>query len=270
MGWQIKLQKLDKSKYTKEEYKKLKRQRKQSKIASAGYNIVCVKHGSKYPAQYVNTLYNMCKRHCTYDFTFVCLTDDPTNLNPNITTVELPPGIQGWWAKPYMFSNELGLVGQILYMDLDVVVGASIDKLFTYKADNWCIIRDFLRSQRTEWKKYNSSVVRFTSGELNQLWLDFTDNQRDIQKRFRGDQDYIWDWAMRNKKAEFFPDQWIRSWKWEVRSSKEWATPIKSPGYRTLKVIENVVPPEDCCIAVFHGDPNPSNCKDPWVVDNWR
>ena len=31
------------------------------------YNIVCVKHGDKYSADYVNKLYSMCKRHCTLD-----------------------------------------------------------------------------------------------------------------------------------------------------------------------------------------------------------
>ena len=38
--------------------------------------IVCLKHGAKYSADYVNRLYNMTKRHCTVPFTFVCFTDD--------------------------------------------------------------------------------------------------------------------------------------------------------------------------------------------------
>ena len=36
--------------------------------------ILCIKHGDKYDHEYVNRLYNMCKRHTTVDFEFVCLT----------------------------------------------------------------------------------------------------------------------------------------------------------------------------------------------------
>lgn len=265
--------KIDKSLYTKEEFRKIQAQRrleKQLKSApKAPYHIVCVKHGSKYPSVYANVLYNMCKRNTTVDFEFTCLTDDPKGLNSNINHQILPSKVQGWWAKPYMFSNQLGLQGTILYMDLDVVIANNIDKLFTYKPGEWLIIRDFLRSQRPNWDRYNSSVIRFDSGQLDDMWQEFNNNQRDIQKRFRGDQDYIWDWAKKNKPATLFPDEWIRSWKWEVRSSKEWA-PGGRPGNRTFKTIETVRPDKNCCVTVFHGDPNPENCKDPFVVDNWR
>ena len=67
--------------------------------------ILCLKHGTKYNAEYVNKLYNMTKRHCTVDYTFVCLTEDPTNLDPNILVVPLPNNLQGWWCKPYIYSN---------------------------------------------------------------------------------------------------------------------------------------------------------------------
>ena len=98
--------------------------------------ILCLKHGTKYSADYVNTLYRMVKRHCTIDFTFVCLTDDTTGINPNIKTIPLPDYLQGWWCKPYMFSPDLGLVGNVLYMDLDVVIAKNIDHLFLYEVDS--------------------------------------------------------------------------------------------------------------------------------------
>ena len=258
--------KIDKSKYTKEEYKKLKQA---SRVKNKDINILCVKHGVKYSAEYVNILYSMCKRHCSLDFNFYCLTDDAKGLDKNILVKMLPNNLAGWWSKMYMFSNKLDIKGEILYMDLDVVIANNIDKLFTFADDNWAIIRDFLRNQNKTWQKYNSSVIKFTSGDLDKMWQDFTIGQADIQRRFRGDQDYIFYWAQKNKKATLFPDEWIQSWKWEIRSSRQWADGGKV-GNRTFKTIENVVPPKDCCITVFHGDPNPSNCKDPFVVDNWR
>ena len=69
--------------------------------------------------------------------------------------------------------------------------------------------------------------------------------------------------------ATLFPDNWVRSWKWEIRKSKEFLAGAPK-GSRIFKDIEHVEPPQDCLITVFHGDPNPHNCKDPWVVSNWK
>lgn len=44
-------------------------------------NVLCVKWGSRYPADYVNKLYAGIKRNTTWDITFYCFTQDPTGLN---------------------------------------------------------------------------------------------------------------------------------------------------------------------------------------------
>ena len=49
-------------------------------------NVLCVKWGSKFSADYVNRLYNMVERHLTLTHRFICLTDDPTGLHPLIET----------------------------------------------------------------------------------------------------------------------------------------------------------------------------------------
>jgi hypothetical protein len=230
-------------------------------------NVLCLKHGSKYSADYVNILYNMVSRNLT-EFNFYCLTENSHGLNSNINIIELPPGLDGWWYKPYMFSKDLPIEGTILYMDLDVVIAGSLEKLFTYKPNHWCIIRDFTRSMRNDWKRYNSSVIRFEKGQLDMYWQDFKANSREYRKKHFGDQDWLWAVTHQQTPAELWPDEWIQSWKWEVRSSKELTSGAR--GQRRLTTIENVVPPSDCCITVFHGDPNPEHCLDPWVVDNWR
>jgi hypothetical protein len=227
--------------------------------------ILCLKHGDKYDFEYVNRLYNMCKRHTTFDFEMVCLTDDDTNIHKDIKIIELPKGVSGWWCKPYMFSNDLGLNGTILYMDLDVVIGNNIDRLFDYMPERWCIIRDFSRKMRPGWKRYNSSIIRFYTGQLNHVWEEFKQQPRQIMSRFWGDQDYLWDV---DKTACLWPDRWILSWKWEVRESTRFQ-PGGTRGKRRLDVVEDCVPPIDCMIAVFHGDPNPYYCDDPWVKKNW-
>lgn len=239
------------------------------KSADKKYYVLCLKHGTKYSEDYVNVLYSMVKKHCTLDIEFVCLTDNPNGINPDITIIKLPSGIEGWWCKPYIFSNELGLNGTVLYMDLDIVIADNIDHLFRFGDTGWSIIRDFTRKQRPNWRKYNSSVIKFHTGTLDYLWGDFKKKQREYQKRLHGDQDWLYEVTHNDNPAVLFPDSWIMSWKWEIRNSKD--LDYKQPkGRRTLRTIEHVTPPEGCCICVFHGDPNPAFCNDPWVKKNWK
>jgi len=235
----------------------------------AKYNIMCLKHGGKYSADYVNNLYNMVKRHCTLPFDFICLTENSDFIDPNIIIKDLPTYLQGWWCKPYLYSNDLQLDKTTLYIDLDVVISNNIDKLLTWSPGQWCTVRDFTRSMRPNWPKYNSSVVRFEPGQLNEHWLNFKNNQIAIQKRFFGDQDYLYDDNYKKNPATLYPESWIVSWKWEVRKSREFK-PGGTKGNRLFKHIENVVPKDETSICVFHGDPNPHKCEDPWVVQNWR
>jgi hypothetical protein len=272
------LAKVDKSQYTKEEWRIIKEQRRQEKLTKQivdvapspdnKYYVLCLKHGNKYSADYVNKLYNMVKRHCTLDYEFVCLTDNPKGINPNVKILPLPGGISGWWCKPYMFSKDLPINGTILYMDLDVVIANNIDKLFTWEPNRWCTIRDFTRAMRPNWQKYNSSVIRFKTGELDHVWTDFKKDRVTIQRRFHGDQDWLYEATHKSQGAMLYPDKWIQSWKWEIRKSKDLQYNMPR-GERKLRTIENVTPPKECCICVFHGDPNPEHCEDPWVVKNW-
>jgi len=231
--------------------------------------VLCIKHGTKYSYDYVNRLYNMVSRNCTLDYQFVCLTDNNLGLDPNIRVLPIPNGLEGWWCKPYMYSNDLPLNGTILYMDLDVVISGNIDKLFTYKPDRWAVIRDFSRAMRPTWQKYNSSVIRFRTGELDRVWKNFISDKVTVQRRNFGDQDFLYTETHNTYPANLFPDAWIRSWKWEIRKTKDFK-PGQTRGNRTFARTENVKPGPDCCIAVFHGDPNPHNCDDPWVVENWK
>jgi len=233
------------------------------------YYIVCLKHGTLYSADYVNRLYNMVKRNCTLDYEFVCLTDEPKGIDSNVKILPLPGGIAGWWCKPYMFSKDLPLNGTVLYMDLDVVISSNIDKLITWQPNQWCTIRDFTRVMRPKWQKYNSSVVRFKTGDLDFVWTEYEKNKVEIQKRLHGDQDWLWE-ATRHKQAMLYPDSWIQSWKWEVRKDKAFK-PGGLRGRRTFNKIDNLAKPNiECSICVFHGDPNPEMVEDKWVVDNWK
>ena len=272
--------KLDKSQYTKAQWQAIRDRRRADKKAKSEIvepamsavkpsdeknYVLCLKHGTKYDFEYVNRLYSMVKRNLTLDFEFVCITDNTENLHNDIKTIPLPEGIEGWWCKPYMFNDKLPLNGKILYLDLDVVISENLDKFFTFRPADWCIIRDFTRCMRPSWKKYNSSVIRFNSGQLSHLWNTFKRNQHFYQRKHFGDQDYMYEI---DKSGVYWPDEWVLSWKWEIRRSREFA-PGGIRGKRKLRYTEDCTPPKDCSICVFHGDPNPHNCDDPWVKENW-
>lgn len=267
--------KIDKSLYTKTEFRRLQQEKKIRKLSTTTptspyeFNLVCLKHGEKYSANYVNVLYNMVSRNTKKAFKFYCLTDNPKNIIPQIICLPLPtiPKLQGWWYKPYIFSKQLPLTGIILYLDLDLVITGNIDNLVNYKPNQFCIIRDFARSMRPNWSRFNSSVMKFQAGTLDYVWRKFIDNASVHMRRFHGDQDFIY--AELAGVAETWPDNWIKSWKWEIRASRTFA-PGGLKGNRKFAEIEHVVAPDDCAIAVFHGDPNPHNCDDPFIKEKWK
>ena len=227
--------------------------------------ILCVKFGNKYGIDYVEKLRNMVARHLTLDYEFVCLTDEPKPIKDVRTIYQPNAGYnKGWWHKVHMFDPALPLSGRILYFDLDVIIHKNIDKIANHRTDTFIGIRDFNRKFHPNWKNLNSSVLAWNFGSQNYLWESFNKNPAKAM-RVHGDQDYIWKETKGNIK--FFPDNWIQSYKWEIRSKQELHV---HKGKRQFKNINNsVLPHPECCVAVFHGDPNPENIGDKFVVDNW-
>ena len=80
-----------------------------------------------------------------------------------------------------------------------------------------------------------------------------------------GDQD----WIMKagTEQITHWPDDWIRSYKWEMIGFKDTKLRDKSGKWYFKKApkvqVENRV-------AVFHGQPNPMECSDQFVIDNWK
>ena len=53
-------------------------------------NVICMKWGDKYSADYVNILFNMVSRNLSIPFRFVCFTDDPKGINEQVEVFDLP------------------------------------------------------------------------------------------------------------------------------------------------------------------------------------
>jgi hypothetical protein len=229
--------------------------------------VVCLKWGDKYSSEYVNKLYSMVKRNLTVDYEFVCFTENNKGIDPSIR-IEALPGlpVTGWWFKPMFFNPNLMLNGTILFLDLDIVIFRNIDNFFTYEQEKFCIIRDFNRYIIKNYDKFNSSVFRLTTGQHSHVYNDFMKDPKNVSKRYLGDQDWIRHCI--KKDFMYWPDEWIQSYKWEMRGK-----PImdnKPKGQRDFLKSGDPVIKDKTSVAVFHGDPNPHNCKDPWVINSWR
>lgn len=220
--------------------------------------LLCLKHGDKYSSEYVNKLYSMVKRNSTVPFQFACITEDPSDLDPNILIIPTPNyPLQGWWFKTWVLSNELPITGNILFMDLDLVIINNIDNIWDYHPNNFVVIRDFFRHINPACTKYNSSVFKFQSHQYSYIWEQF--NIEHV-KRFHGDQDWFYYYV---DNAVYFPDEWIQSYKWEVRDRSELQNGL-------FTSIRNPVINPNTSILVFHGNPNPHEVQDPVVIQNWK
>ena len=75
-------------------------------------NIICMKWGDKFDADYVNRLYEMVEKNITIPHRFVCFTDNGEGINPNVEIRPIPPlcedGIPDrMWKKLTVFNKEL-------------------------------------------------------------------------------------------------------------------------------------------------------------------
>jgi hypothetical protein len=251
---------------TKEQRKHRKaRERMGLSLSDQKRYVFCLKWGTKYGPEYVNKLYNMVQRNTTLDYEFICLTENKTGLDPHIKTYPLPNiPVTGWWYKVWVLSN-LPFNGVGLFLDLDLIVFQNIDKLWTYKpASKFVIIRDFNRISRPNFDKMNSSVFRFNIGAYSSVYDMFAKDPSQYTRRMQGDQDFMYKTI---KDHEFWPDEWIQSYKWEMRSKNELTIVngqrnFAKPG--TPRILPNT------SIAVFHGQPNIPDCVDEWPRANWR
>ena len=75
-------------------------------LTQATKQIICIKWGTKYGADYVNKLYGSVARNITPPFRFVCFTDSTDGIRPEVecqdlppSSIEMPKNTLGKWPK---------------------------------------------------------------------------------------------------------------------------------------------------------------------------
>ena len=88
-------------------------------------------------------------------------------------------------------------------------------------------------------------------------------------RRFHGDQDWIFAEVGPNRSQwVFWPDDWILSYKWEMRDRNDLVKLHNQPRNFIEKKDPKLLP--KTCVAVFHEEPHPHQCEDNGVKENWK
>jgi lipopolysaccharide biosynthesis glycosyltransferase len=221
--------------------------------------VACVCYGKKYPDKYVHKLKKSVEFYLGLEedfkikeFSFVCLSDREIE---GVETIPLPRGseaenFEGWWHKINLFHPKIFPEGaRVLYLDLDVVVTGDLTGLtLQWTGEPLTMVYNF--GPNRSHCAHNSSVMLWTAGDerILPVWLEFQNRSGEIMRSLHGDQCWIWR-ALRENIANF-PRDFIASYKYDVRGK---------PG-----------PDGQVRVVVFHGNPKPESCREPWIVKNWH
>jgi len=195
--------------------------------ASGGVRqVICINWGTRYGPTFINRLFAMVKRNITPPFTFTCFTDCRDDLHSGILCEDLPPldvempvNTRGIWPKARLWGPKLGsLRGPVLYLDLDLVIVASLDAFFEVGEPEDVVMA---RNQTTPFEKLGqSSLFRFPVGKLLPLQEEFRANPQKVADEYQYEQRFV----TRNAPGgvKFFP----RSWVLHFRQDCHWAFPL--------------------------------------------
>ena len=198
---------------------------------------------------------------------FVCFTDNPAELNPHIEIRLLPNThpYNGWWWKPYVFKEGHFSTGDVnFFIDLDMVIVSNIDKFMDYCPGEFLGLEDVGRVFKRGGPRLGSAVLRWPANQFSTIYTTI-ENDFNLTRKFQGDQDLIWDLC--KDSIKFYPADWIRSYKWEVRTQSEL---IRKGTSWVFKDVRNPEVHPDTAILAFHGTPNPHEVNDLIIVDNWQ
>jgi len=237
-------------------------------------NIVCIKHGDKYSPDYVNKLFHMVERNLSLPYRFICLTENPTGLDAEIEVSPiLTKNLNDSYIKFGLFEKHLhDITGEVLFLDLDMVIINPIDELFLFEPD-----AEFVGQKEWTLDCMGSNIMRFEVGKypyVIESWYEavrtkfvveeYFDPARNGNKNlyydlnssppeiYRGDQEWVTKQLREhNVHITYYPYEWSLSYKWHVLKET-------TVDYMNAKIIN------------FHGLPKMEDIDIDWVKEHWK
>ncbi len=216
--------------------------------------VICMKWGTRYGPEFVNRLYSAVARNMTGNFRFVCFTDDASGFMEGIDHQPLPqiniPEPYQWtpWRKLSCWQYPLAnLEGDVLFLDLDLLVVGSLDEMFDYQPGKYLVIENWTQKGQNIG---NTSAYRFPAGTYADIFNNFNNDPDKVLADCRIEQQYISKYI---DEQTFWPREWCRSFKHELvpKFPLNW---FKTPEL-----------PEDAKIVAFTGKPDPDEA----VIGKW-
>ncbi len=218
-------------------------------------NVLCMKWGKAYAADYVNVLASAVRKNLSVDHRFVCFTDDTSGISPEIETFPIPDmGLSpssfrfGAWPKIALFKPKLyGLSGRALFIDLDSMICGDLESMFDHPGEmvmieEWKRPIDHLRPFKVP--RGISGVLAFNIGSVSYIYDQLAAKPTYWPSTIRNDQRFIWH---HKKKVHFWPSNWVISFKRHL---------LRPPLIN--KIMQPRSPPRDTRILAFHGRPRPA------------
>lgn len=240
--------------------------------------IICMKWGTRYGPHFVNRLYAGVIRHTRMPVRFVCLTDDATGLKPGIEVKPLPRiavpahiATTNPWQKLAVWQDPLfDITGDVLFLDIDLVITGPLDDFFTYHPGEYCVIENWTQPGK---RIGNTSVFRFPVGHYRDIYDRYVRDPGAITSQYRVEQHYV---SAMIPEQKFWPHDWCISFKHTCvpRFPLNW---VQTPAL-----------PANTRIVAFTGKPDPDEAaagiwpatwykkiykhvrKTPWINQHWR
>lgn len=196
-------------------------------------NILCVKIGDKYSSVYVNRLYKMCKKNITQPFKFFCYTEDPSNVDSNITIIPfVDHGLEiTVHNKLFLFSEYVDSYltdGDRLYLDLDMVIKDNIDHVVNNNVGELTLIRSSWRKEHRRgfpiWNHmFNSSCMTWRSPHTRPLWEHFIKDVEFYTMKYHWGMDCFLSYEKENAgvNIHFFPERIFYSFLYGIDYEEE-------------------------------------------------
>ena len=205
--------------------------------------------GTKYTQDYVKRLELAVSKHLTIPHRFVCLTDQPDELD--CETLPIPLDLEAWWGKVALFGDLIP--ERILFFDLDTVIVGNIDDFARYEGD-LAIIRPFYRNSG-----FASGVLNIGPGAHRNVWHLFRKSPERAIQFCAENADPPWNNG---------DQRWLEL---TVSNADYWQEllPGQLVSYK-VHCSESGEKPDNARVICFHGKPDPHEVEDEWIVSNWR
>lgn len=240
--------------------------------------VICMKWGTLYGPEYANRLYAMVRRNTRRPLRFVCFTEDATGLRAEIEVQPLPPiripahHQRFPWRKMSLWGETLGdLTGQVLFLDLDLLVTGDVDGFFDHAPEqDFVVIRNWTSRREAIG---NTSCFRLRVGSNPHLLAAVEADFEGVFATHRIEQAFI---SRHARSIAFWPEGWCVSFKHSLLPP--WPARLWRPA---------VLPPEVRLVA-FTGKPDVHDVlaghwpapwhkklyktlrRPAWVAEHWR